>query len=207
MSDSIQKFFNAPHFAAGYENKTHLTNWLGPDLLFGLAFRYVHAGEKLLDLGIGTGLCGELFARAGLKVYGLDASREMLKIAAAKNFAAELQEHDLDHLPWPYADNAMDHAVCCGVLHIFADPTPIFRETARVLRPGGVFAFSCLEHDDDSPSSVIDHHGCQAYRHGFQNVKQLLTASGWQIMKTIQFITQAQAQKRYFRAYAVTKTS
>ena len=207
MQKSVQDFFNSPDFAANYETKTRKSNWAGPEILFGLAFRNIRAEEKLLDLGTGTGLCGELFFRAGLRVYGLDASREMLSVAAAKKFAVELREHDLSQTPWPYDDGVMDHAVCGGVLHIFADPTPIFRETARILRPGGTFAFSCLEKGEDSLEPSIEHQGHQIHYHDFPAIKRQLAECGFLLVKALQFSTEAHDRMYHFRACVVEKKS
>ena len=52
-----------------YESYAH-------DVLFGMSFEYVRSGERLLDLGIGTGLASLPFAKLGLEVFGLDGSAE-----------------------------------------------------------------------------------------------------------------------------------
>jgi len=41
-----------------------------------MGFEFVGAGEKLLDIGIGTGLASMHFSEIGLKVYGLDNSQK-----------------------------------------------------------------------------------------------------------------------------------
>jgi predicted TPR repeat methyltransferase len=111
------------------------------EMLFGLAFEYVLPGQRLLDVGIGTGLSSELFAKAGLEVHGMDFSPAMLQICADKGFAATLRQHDAQKTPWP-VESGFDHVVCCGVLHFVADLQGIFAESARALRTGGFFAFT-----------------------------------------------------------------
>ncbi len=39
-----------------YDQEAKATGWLGPEITFGLTYTYVNAGDRLLDLGIGTGL-------------------------------------------------------------------------------------------------------------------------------------------------------
>ena len=50
------------------------------EVLFGLSFESIKAGESILDVGIGTGVSAELFNLAGLQVSGIDGSKEMLDI-------------------------------------------------------------------------------------------------------------------------------
>lgn len=49
------------------------------DLLFGLSYEYLTPGQRLLDVGIGSGVSSQSFARAGLEIYGLDFSPAMLE--------------------------------------------------------------------------------------------------------------------------------
>jgi ubiquinone/menaquinone biosynthesis C-methylase UbiE len=107
-----------------------------------LCYEFIQPGQRLLDIGIGTGLSAQLFAKAGLEIYGLDFSPAMLDICRAKGFAADLKQHDLLHLPWPYPAASFDHLVCCGVLHFIPELDDVFSETRRVLSTGGVFAFT-----------------------------------------------------------------
>lgn len=52
--------------------------WYAADVVFGLVFEYLTPGQRILDLGCGTGLASEPFARFGLEVYGIDGSPNML---------------------------------------------------------------------------------------------------------------------------------
>lgn len=112
------------------------------DALFGLCFVYLQPGQRLLDIGIGTGLSAAPFAKTGLKVYGMDFSSAMLDVCRAKGFTAGLELHDLRIAPWPYSGESFDHLICCGTLHFLAELETIFSEANRVLRPKGIFAFT-----------------------------------------------------------------
>jgi predicted TPR repeat methyltransferase len=129
-------------FAADYDQQVCAYGWWGHEALFGLCYEFVHPHENLLDVGIGTGLASALFARAGLQVYGFDSSLEMLNRCRAKNITTELRHFDLATTPWPYPEAFFDHAIACGVLHFFADLRPFFSEAARVIRSGGILAFT-----------------------------------------------------------------
>jgi predicted TPR repeat methyltransferase len=129
-------------YAADYDAQVQAYDCHIADVLFGLCYEFTRPGQFLLDAGIGSGLSAQLFAQAGLEVYGMDFAPAMLDICRAKGFAVDLKEHDLLLLPWPYPSGNFHHLVCCGVLHFIAELDVIFSEAARVLSTGGVFAFT-----------------------------------------------------------------
>jgi len=71
-NDSIYTYTHDEH-ASEYDRKAHETGWFGHEVLFGLCFEYVNPHERLLDIGIGTGLASLPFARSGLEVFGIDS--------------------------------------------------------------------------------------------------------------------------------------
>ena len=129
-------------YAADYDQQVQSYGCHVADVLFGLCYEYIQPSQRLLDAGIGSGLSAQLFAKAGLEVHGMDFSPAMLAACRAKGFAADLRLHDLQQAPWPYQASGFDHVVCCGVLHFMSGLEAIFAEAARVLTPGGVFAFT-----------------------------------------------------------------
>jgi len=133
-----------------YDDDAEAARWYRPEVAFGLAYEYLHPGQSILDIGIGTGLGSVLFRKAGLDVHGKDASREMLDACRSKGFTA-LTLHDLERSPYPYDAESMDHAICVGVLNFFSDLPPIFEETARVLRRGGLFVFVVGDREENEP--------------------------------------------------------
>jgi hypothetical protein len=58
--------------AAVHDQEAEETGRSVPEVVFGLAYRYVQPGQSILDTGIGTGLSSVLFPKAGLgsMVYG-----------------------------------------------------------------------------------------------------------------------------------------
>lgn len=129
-------------YAAEYDQQVQAYGCYVADVLFGLCYEYVQPGQRLLDAGVGSGLSAQLFAKAGLAIHGMDFSPAMLAACRAKGMAMDLKLHDLQQAPWPYRANGFDHVICCGVLHFIASLEAIFGEAARVLAPGGVFAFT-----------------------------------------------------------------
>lgn len=129
-------------YAAGYDAQVAAYDCYLAEALFGLCYEFVRPGERLLDLGIGSGLSAAPFARAGLRVSGMDFAPAMLDLCRAKGIAADLRQHDLQDIPWPYGPASFDHAICVGVFHFIDNLGAIFTEVGRVLRPSGLFAFT-----------------------------------------------------------------
>ena len=129
-------------YAADYDAQVVAYDCYLAEALFGLCYDLVQPAQSLLDLGIGSGLSAAPFARAGLRVAGMDFAPGMLDLCRAKGIAVDLRQHNLCHIPWPYDPASFDHAVCCGVFHFIGDLEPVFGAAADVLRPGGLFAFT-----------------------------------------------------------------
>lgn len=103
------------------------------ELLDGIVEQLASAFDRgrVLDAGVGTGrYAGPLGAR-GLKVVGLDLSRNMMA-RAHKRGVSGLVRGDLAQLP--FRDGAFDHAFAIHVLHLVPDWREILREIARVTR-------------------------------------------------------------------------
>ena len=90
-------------------------------------------GEKLLDIGCGTGNVLSNAAGRFKQAMGVDASTGMLKVARSRGLSVILA--DALKLPWP--DGTFDAATAFSVVHHFLKPSELFREAYRVLKPGG----------------------------------------------------------------------
>jgi predicted TPR repeat methyltransferase len=129
-------------YASDYDQQVQAAGCYLEEVLFGLSFEYIQPKQRLLDLGIGSGLSAAPITKAGLQVVGMDFSEAMLDLCRVKGIAAELKLHDLQATPWPFPAETFDHLVCCGVFHFMADLETIFEEAERVLRGNGIFAFT-----------------------------------------------------------------
>jgi demethylmenaquinone methyltransferase/2-methoxy-6-polyprenyl-1,4-benzoquinol methylase len=118
----------------------------GPVRLAGLEKLAAREGEKVLEIGCGTGHCLVAIAKTvgpGGKAYGVDISEEMLKhtqqIAEREQVAdrVELQCGDATHLP--FTDGCMDGIFMSFTLELFDTPEipQVLAECKRVLRHGG----------------------------------------------------------------------
>ena len=185
--------------ASEYDREVRETGWFGPEVLFGLCFECVSPRERLLDIGIGTGLASLPFARAGLEVFGIDGSAEMLEICRSKAFAEDLREFDLRDMPLPYSDDFFDDVICCGVFHLIGDLEPIFKEVFRVIKPGGIFAFNTLaetpekgdwvvSHSPQGYSEILSDWGVPVFMHSGGYTEKLLQGSGFDRLKELKFL-------------------
>ena len=129
-------------WASQYDEEVKAYSSYGHEVIFGMCYEYVSSQEKLLDIGIGTGLASIHFSQVGLKVYGLDASQEMLEACRIKSFTEALTRCDIFQEPIPYENDFFNHVICCGVLHFLSDLNGLFSEVKRVMKRGGIFAFT-----------------------------------------------------------------
>ncbi len=185
--------------AAQYDKQVHEYNSYGHDVFFGMTFEYVKPRDCLLDMGIGTGLASRSFAKLGLKVYGCDGSTEMLKVFESKAFAKELKVFDLKDIPLPYSDSFFDHVICCGVLHFVDDLETILKEVLRIIKPGGIFAFTvAAQTSAEEAAATCDNMqdyfeiptpwDILIFKHSSRYVINLLHANGFEILKTQKLI-------------------
>jgi predicted TPR repeat methyltransferase len=136
----------------------------------------------VLDLGCGTGLCGPQLRAMANQLTGVDLSAPMLEVAAQRRVHDQLLQADLaDHL----ADtmDRVDLVVAADVFIYIGDLTPVFNGVRRVLKPGGVFAFS-VERGSDDAAFVLQ--PSLRFAHGERSVRELAAQHGLQVLKVEQ---------------------
>jgi demethylmenaquinone methyltransferase/2-methoxy-6-polyprenyl-1,4-benzoquinol methylase len=112
----------------------------------GLASLSTRPGERVLEIGFGTGHCLVELARAvGAegKVYGIDISASMMSLSRDLLKKADLDQRvklicgDAEHMPYP--DDSLDGIFTSFTLELFDTPAipAVLVECRRVLRPGG----------------------------------------------------------------------
>lgn len=153
----------------------------------------LRAGETVVDLGSGGGL--DVFLAAAKvgptgRAIGIDMTPEMVDLArrnAAKaNDAAgyanvEFHLATIDKLP--LEDNSVDCVISNCVINLAPDKGAVFREIARVLKPGGRLAVSDIALKKTLPpeisEDVMAYVGCIAGAILVDEYKQGLTEAGF----------------------------
>jgi SAM-dependent methyltransferase len=101
------------------------------------------ADNDVLEIGCGTGVHTRLLASAGARVTAVDLTPTAVELTRRRielaGLSADVLEADAEHLP--FADASFDYAWSWGVVHHSFDTDRVLAEVARVLRPGGTFAF------------------------------------------------------------------
>ena len=96
---------------------------------------------NVLDLGCGTGLCGEYVKPFAKTLIGIDLSPNMLAIAKEKKVYDELIEAEI--ISFLAAHKAQYDLIMAGdVLIYFGDLDPVFAAVRETLTPKGTFIFS-----------------------------------------------------------------
>lgn len=97
------------------------------------------AGQRVLEIGAGSGRDLIELARRGARGIVLDYSPESLALvrrqAAAQGVPVMLVRADATRMP--FRDGAIDVSFHQGLLEHFRDPRPLLAENARITRPGG----------------------------------------------------------------------
>lgn len=95
----------------------------------------------ILDLGCGTGLCGDVLKEFSKHLIGVDISSKMLEIAQNKGVYERLVSKDI--LEFLQEDkNKYDLIVCLDVLPYFGSLNKFFNYTSERLSNNGIFIFS-----------------------------------------------------------------
>jgi demethylmenaquinone methyltransferase/2-methoxy-6-polyprenyl-1,4-benzoquinol methylase len=113
----------------------------------------VRAGERVLDLGAGTGTSSLPFADAGARVVPCDFSIGMLKEGKKRRPDLPLTAGDATRLP--FADGVFDAVTISFALRNVHDPDAALREMRRVTRPGGRLVVCEFSHPVFGPFRTV----------------------------------------------------
>jgi SAM-dependent methyltransferase len=153
------------------------------------AFASLRPGEVVVDLGCGGGLDVFLAAQkvgpAG-KAIGIDMTPQMIELArrnAAASGVSNVEFHlaTIDRLP--LADGSVDCVISNCVINLAPDKAAVFREIARVLKPGGRLAVSDIALKRELPAELgqdlMAYVGCIAGAIGIEEYGRGLAEAGF----------------------------
>ncbi|MFO8032565.1 MAG: tetratricopeptide repeat protein [Desulfohalobiaceae bacterium] len=145
----VQRIFD--HYANYYDR--HMCNTLeyrGPEVILNLLSPFLQEkdvqqaashGLDILDLGCGTGLCGQVLSPFAKSLDGIDLSRRMLAKAQKRGIYHKLIESELTQ-GLQGLQEQYDCITACDVFVYLGDLEPVFQGVYDRLRPGGLFAFT-----------------------------------------------------------------
>jgi SAM-dependent methyltransferase len=159
------------------------------------AFASLRAGETVVDLGCGGGL--DVFLAAAKvgpagRAIGIDMTTEMLALARANAARAglsnvEFHQATIDKLP--LSDASADCIISNCVINLAIDKRAVFREIARVLKPGGRLAASDIALKQPLPPEVgndlMAYVGCIAGAISIDDYRTGLIAAGFSHVQII----------------------
>jgi phosphatidylethanolamine/phosphatidyl-N-methylethanolamine N-methyltransferase len=94
--------------------------------------------DRVLDLGIGTGVSLNYYPMDRGRIVGIDLSSGMLREARKKireQGRTNTQVFQADALKLPFADNTFDHVFISHVISVVSDPCRLVQEAQRVAKP------------------------------------------------------------------------
>lgn len=152
----------------------------------------ITSGDKILDLGCGT---GELLFKLAQKfpsareLIGIDISEEMLKQAKIKldSFkSVSLQLGDIEQISYP--NEYFDLIVSIGVMHYVRSPEMMIKEALRVLKTGGRFLLVDMAQESlttkisSALRKMTDPGAVQFY--SLRSISELLLSKGFKIISS-----------------------
>jgi phosphatidylethanolamine/phosphatidyl-N-methylethanolamine N-methyltransferase len=112
---------------------------LHPGRLVAIERMSIQPGDRILEVGVGTGINASLYPRS-CHVTGIDLSDSMLE-KARERVAREQLRHvrllEMDAASLTFADNSFDIVYAPYLISVVPDPVAVVREMHRVCRPGG----------------------------------------------------------------------
>jgi len=160
------------------------------------AFASLRLGETVVDLGCGGGLDVFLAAKkvgpTG-RAIGIDMTPQMLDLArrnAAQSGVTNAEFHQATIDSLPLADASVDCVISNCVINLAPDKRAVFREIARVLKPGGRLAVSDIALRQPLPpeigASLMAYIGCIAGAISLEDYRSGLSAAGFEAVEIVE---------------------
>lgn len=139
-------------------------------------------GGRVLEVGSGRGAVTFKVRDAGWNVAAIDVNREFIIHCRKKRDCAGIEFVQEGAETLPFKDGVFDAVVSIEVLMHLPDPPKVFREMARVVRPGGrvivsflrKFTYDHLKKSVSAATGIYERkHGKGAFDYRYDTVKDL----------------------------------
>ena len=150
------------NYAASYDQKlVNSLRYRCPQLIRAALQQHCRDKVTILDLGCGTGLCGQAVSSMATRLDGVDLSPQMIAKAGQRAIYDELAVGDLYSFLEEKA-GCYDVIVAAGVFEHIGDPRHVFQAAFGTLRDSGLFVFTA----EDSPTRELSVNSSGYYMHG-----------------------------------------
>lgn len=131
-------------WAAQYDANVAGYDYIVPQVVAAHITPYISPHARVLDIGIGTGLCSDVMQHnhPGIHITGIDISPRMLLECKRKGITDDLQCLDIEHSTLPVPSGSYDAAISGGMLEYARNPDAVFEHVQRALKPASVFVFT-----------------------------------------------------------------
>lgn len=165
------------NYAASYDQKlVGSLHYQCPQLIRAALQQHCQDKVAILDLGCGTGLCGQAVSSMATRLDGVDLSPQMLTKAQGRNIYDELEVADI----YPFMEKkagCYDVIVAAGVFEHIGDPHPVSQTAFRALKDPGLFIFTA----EDNPTQDLSVNGSGYYMHGRAYLAERAAQSGFAV--------------------------
>ncbi|KAI6647369.1 Methyltransferase [Oopsacas minuta] len=133
--------------AQQYEELSNKLEYQGPSTGTGIFIKFLKQMFSkecnILDLGAGTGMCGELLKSAGyINMTAIDLSEQMLEEAKKKGIYKAVVQKDLNEDSLDEFEGQFDAVICIGVFFTGQVGPNAIDKILKVIKPGGILSFS-----------------------------------------------------------------
>jgi SAM-dependent methyltransferase len=115
----------------------------------------IAAGQRVLEVGCGSGVFLRAAADRGAEVYGVDASEALIDLARSRVPEADLRVGDMQFLP--FEDDRFDAVAGFNSFFFAQDMVAALREAGRVAKPGAPVAIQVWGRPERCDLDVVKH--------------------------------------------------
>jgi ubiquinone/menaquinone biosynthesis C-methylase UbiE len=131
-------------YAEKYEaERIHSEIWQREQAAVEALLSYLEPGSTLLDIPVGTGRFGKLYARYGIRATGIDSSPAMLAQAQRKGLQIDLWVGDIRRIE--ASDRAFDASLCIRLFN-WLDSSTLAQAFGELVRVSGRYVIFGVQH-------------------------------------------------------------